>query len=353
MSRKRILTIIVAFVGLALIFVWLAGGFVSKLPTATITAGQSTTAAESGEVIRARVQQERHFSGTLQARQQSSISARITARVAEVLVDAGDVVQAGDILLRLESDDLSARVRQQEQSLAAAQARVNEARLNFQRTESVVQQGVLPEARLDEARAARDSAEAELNRAREALSEARTSEGFSVIVAPFDGVVSRRAVFTGDTATPGMLLVSLYQPQSLRLEAAVSESVLANVAIGDTLTIELDAFAERMQAQVVEIEPAADTASRSFLVRLAPSTTENMYPGMYGKVGVPTGERDVLLVPIAAVQRLGQLNYVHVITNSGSERRLVRLGEPQTYQGSEYLEVVSGVRQGERLSLNY
>lgn len=78
-----------------------------------------------------------------------------------------------------------------------------------------------------------------------------------------------------------------------------------------------------------------------------------MYPGMYGKVAVPTGERDVLLVPTAAVQRLGQLNYVHVITDSGSERRLVRLGEPQTYQGSEYLEVVSGVRQGERLSLNY
>ena len=87
-------------------------------------------------------------------------------------------MQAGDILLRLESDDLSARVRQQEQSLAAAQARVNETRLNFQRTESVVQQGVLPEARLDEARAARDSAEAELNRAREALSEAAHERRF-------------------------------------------------------------------------------------------------------------------------------------------------------------------------------
>ncbi|WP_410965691.1 biotin/lipoyl-binding protein, partial [Salmonella sp. ZJHZ19_0057] len=88
--------------------------------------------------------------------QQAAISARITARVAEVFVDAGDKVQAGDVLLRLENDDLSSRVRQQEQSLAAAQARVNEARSSFQRIEAVVSQGVLPVARLDEARAARD-----------------------------------------------------------------------------------------------------------------------------------------------------------------------------------------------------
>ncbi|MCL4408720.1 MAG: efflux RND transporter periplasmic adaptor subunit [Gammaproteobacteria bacterium] len=351
MSRSRILIMVAAFLGLALIFVWLAGGFVSKLPTETVSSRTESSASDSGEVVAARVPQFRHFSGSLQARQQSSISARITARVAEVLVDAGDVVHAGDILLRLESDDLSARVRQQEQSLAAAQARVNEARLNFQRTESVVQQGVLPEARLDEARAARDSAEAELNRAREALSEARTSEGFSVIVAPFDGVISRRAVFTGDTATPGMLLVSLYQPESLRLEAAVSESVLANVRIGDELMMELDAFSDRFTARVVEIEPAADVASRSFVVRLAPASTNAMYPGMYGKVAVPDGERDILLVPAAAIQRVGQLNYVQVVTAQSSERRLVRLGEAQQWQGHDYVEVVSGVRAGERVSL--
>ncbi|RUO20737.1 efflux RND transporter periplasmic adaptor subunit [Aliidiomarina haloalkalitolerans] len=351
MKRTRIAIIVAAFLGLALIFVWLAGGFVSKLPTETVSAGTQAESIDSAEVIAARVPQFRNFSGSLQARQQSSISARITARVAEVLVDAGDIVQAGDILLRLESDDLSARVRQQEQSLAAAQARVNEARLNFQRTESVVQQGVLPEARLDEARAARDSAEAELNRAREALSEARTSEGFSVIMAPFDGVISRRAVFTGDTATPGMLLVSVYQPESLRLEAAVSESVLANVRIGDELTMNLDAFSDPFSARVVEIEPAADVASRSFIVRLAPNSTAAMYPGMYGKVAVPAGERDVLLVPAAAVLQVGQLYYVQVVTSSGSERRLVRLGEATRWQGRDYIEVVSGLRDGERVAL--
>lgn len=350
MNRKRIVVFVAALLGLALVFAWLAGGFVGKLPTETRTPAASAE-PNTFSVSTTVVSQTRNFSGSLQARQQSSISARITARVAEVLVDAGDVVQAGDILLRLESDDLSSRVRQQEQGLAAAQARVNEARSNYQRIAAVVSQGVLPEAQLDEARAARDGAEADLIRAREALSEARTSESFSVIMAPFHGVVSRRAVFTGDTATPGMLLVSMYDPESLRLEAPVSESVLAYINLGDALPIELDAFGSKTNATVVEIEPAADTASRSFNVRLQPESTAGMYPGMYGKVAVPVGEREALLVPATAVTRLGQLNYVQVWRDGQQERRLVRLGEGLTHNGAAMVEVVAGLNFGEELVL--
>ena len=350
MNPKRIAVFAVALLALALVFVWLAGGFVAKLPSATeaaVVAPQPNTYSVRAEEIA----QTRTFSGSLQARQQAAISARITARVAEVLVDAGDRVEAGDVLLRLESDDLSSRVRQQEQALAAAQARVNEARSNFQRIEAVVAQGVLPQARLDEARASRDSAEADLIRAREALAEARTSESFSVIVAPFAGVISRRAVFTGDTAAPGMLLVSIYNPESLQLEAPVSESVLAHLTIGDELAIALDALPSERSAQIVEIEPAADTASRSFTVRLQPGTTANMYPGMYGRVQVPVGSRETIIVPLAAVEQLGQLYYVQVWHNQRSERRLVRLGEPLEHNGTTMVEVVAGLRPGELLAL--
>lgn len=350
MKIKRILAIIAGFVGLLLVFAWLANAFVSKLDT-EIRAEQLDTKPETARVVAELMPQYRSFSGTMQARQQAAISARITARVAEVLVDAGDVVQQGDVLLRLESDDLSSRVRQQQQSLAAAQARVNEARSNFQRIEAVVLQGVLPEARLDEARAARDSAEADLNRARESLSEARTSESFSVIVAPFSGVVSRRAAFTGDTATPGMLLLSLYQPESLRLEASISESVLANIAVGDALHISLDALATDLASQIVEIEPAADSASRSFVIRLVPENIHGLYPGMYGTVSVPAGHRTVLHIPAAAVSQIGQLHYAYVWLENRLERRLVRLGEAFEQNGKQRVEIVSGLQPDEEVKL--
>ncbi len=350
MKIKRILAIIAGFVGLLLVFAWLANAFVAKLNTEPM-AVKSETKPRTAQVIAESRVQRRTFSGTIQARQQAAISARITARVAEVLVDAGDKVQAGDVLLRLENDDLSSRVRQQEQSLAAAQARVNEARSSFQRIEAVVSQGVLPAARLDEARAARDSAEADLIRARESLFEARTSESFSVILAPFSGVISRRAVFTGDTATPGMFLVGLYSPESLRLEASVSESVLPNIAVGDTLQISLDALAEHLPAQVVEMEPAADTGSRSFVIRLVPETIQGLYPGMYGTVSVPAGSRVVTHIPKVAITQIGQLNYVYVWRENRLERRLVRLGEALDYQGRAHIEVAAGLRAGEEVKL--
>jgi len=350
MTLKRTLTIAAAFIGLILIFLWLANAFTEKLDTET-RAQQAQSKPETVVVVAEPIRQQRAFSGSIQARQQASISARITARVAEVLVDAGDQVEAGDVLLRLENDDLSSRVRQQEQSLAAAQARVNEARLNFQRIEAVVSQGVLPEARLDEARAARDGAEADFIRARESLSEARTSESFSVILAPFSGVVSRRAVFTGDTATPGMMLLSLYSPDSLRLEAGVSESVLANIQLGDELAIALDALDTSLLGEVVEIEPAADSASRSFTIRLVPNFLDGLYQGMYGRVLVPAGEREVIHIPEAAITQIGQLYYVHVWHEQRLERRLVRLGERFQQQGEYRVEVASGLQAGEEVRI--
>lgn len=348
MNRKKLLGILGAALGLVLVFVWLAGGFVGKVSTeATHTAG---TPQAGGQTIDWTVVPERRmFSGSLQARQQANLSARITARVAEVLVDAGDRVEAGDVLLRLESDDLSARVRQQEQALASAQARVNEARLNFQRSEQLVSQGLLPEARLDEVRAQRDSAEAEFNRAREALSEARTSEGFSMIVAPFSGVVSRRSVFTGDTATPGMQLISLYDPQTLRLEAAVSESALGVLSIGDTLKVNLDVLETVITGQVVEIEPAADTASRSFIVRLVLDTDAQLYPGMFGKVTVTVGERQALLVPSDWVTHRGQLDFIQVNTPAGPERRIVRLGDTHSIDDRLWVEIAAGLHPRENV----
>ncbi|EGN75946.1 RND family efflux transporter, MFP subunit [Idiomarina sp. A28L] len=351
MNVKRILAITAGLVGLLIVFVWLANGFTPKLDTQA-RAEQNQVKPETALVRSEAMEQHRAFSGTVQARQQAAISARITARVAEVLVNAGDRVEAGDVLLRLENADLSSRVRQQEQTLAAAQARANEARLSFQRIEAVVAQGVLPEASLDEARATRDSAEADLIRARESLSEARTSESFSVILAPFAGIVSRRAVFTGDTATPGMLLVGLYQPESLRLEAAISESVLTNINIGDELKISLDAVNKTLAGRIVEIEPAADSASRSFIIRLVPATVAGLYPGMYGTVSVPAGSREITHIPVASVTQIGQLNYVQVWRNNRLERRLVRLGEVLNYQGAQHVEVAAGLQAGEEVAIS-
>ncbi|WP_232819865.1 efflux RND transporter periplasmic adaptor subunit [Aliidiomarina celeris] len=357
--KPRIFTFAAAIVGLVVIFTLLAGTWVSKVeqqidPVVPQRAGQTAvvTSFELPEV--------RFFSGQMEPRQEASMSSRITARVADVLVEAGDRVQQGDVLVRLENDDLSARVRQQQQTLAAAQARVNEARSNFQRVSALVEQGLLPSAALDEAIAQRDTTEAELAGAREGLSEAQTSESFSVITAPFDAVISDRGVYTGDTAAPGMQLIRLYQPESLRFEAWVSESALRFIQPGKVFSVTIDAHEQAYSAVVTEIVPAADAASRSFVVRLSidmgaqAQPQQVMYPGMYGRLAVRQDtKRERLGVPAGAVETLGQLHFVQVVKAQGLERRLVRLGETSGFvvDGEQWYEVVSGVQKGDTIAL--
>lgn len=349
MSKQRIALLVFAFIGLILVFTFLAGTWTNKVGE-ELAAIEPQSAAQSIAAVQVQTEETRQFSGHIQARRQSAVAARITARVAEVLVESGDRVEQGDVLLRLESDDLSARVRQQQQALAAAQARVNEARSNFQRVSALVEQALLPSAALDEATAQRDTAQAQFLGAREALTEAETSASYSVILAPFAGIVSERAVYTGDTATPGMQLVSLYQPESVRFEAAVSESVLGHMTPGSRFQVYIDAHEKVYQAILTEVVPTADTGSRSFKVRLDLQAEEMLNPGMYGRLTVATGMRDVVAVPAKSVVRLGQLNYVYVAQEQQLERRLVRLGDTRLqHAGDTWLEVHTGVKESERV----
>lgn len=348
MNKQKLITIGVSVAALIAIFSVLAGLWVEKVDPSTLP--ENTIAEPSTvEAKLVTLPEFRYFSGQVKPRQASSLSSRITARVAEVLVNAGDRVEQGDVLLRLESDDLSARVRQQQQALAAAQARVNEARTSYQRTEALVAQRLLPEAALDEAVANRDTAEAELNRVRETLSEAQTSEQFSVITAPYSGVISDRRVYTGDIATPGMQLLAMYAPQSQRFEADVSESLLEAVNLGDSIEIQLVTREAATLGIVTEIEPAADSASRSFTVKLELADTSGLYPGMYGQIKVQWQQTERLLVPSSHIHQVGQLDYVYVYRNQRREQRIVRLGEFHELQNERYVEVLSGVSPGERL----
>lgn len=154
----------------------------------------------------------REFPGVVVAEQHADIAARLTASVMEVLVKVGDKVKQGDVLARLESDDLDARVRQSEQALSSAQAQLNAARKEFSRVRALLNKKLIPQSQFDQAESALQTAQANFNKAQAAVSEAETTFGYSIITAPFDGLITQKPINKGDTATPGALLLSMYNP---------------------------------------------------------------------------------------------------------------------------------------------
>lgn len=351
MNIKQIGLYAGALAVLVVVFAWLGGVGVAKVQVES-AAAQSQYVGTTYETKVETVTLYREFSGQMVARNQATVASRMLAQVVDILVEAGDHVQQGDVLVRLDSDDLSARVRQQSENLAAAQARVNEARSQYQRVAGMVTQKLLPEARLDEVTAQRDTAEAQLRAAQEGLKEAQTTESYSVLVAPFDGVVSDRSVFIGDIASPGMTLLQLYQPSGVRFEAAVNESLFHQLQLHQVLPVFIDSLNTEFEAQIVEIVPTADSATRSFKVRLALPIEQDINPGFYGRLAVPVAQQEMILLPLSTVTVLGQLHYTSVLEQGKAERRFIRLGDYQEQRNGEtWVQVSSGVYTGDRVVL--
>lgn len=281
--------------------------------------------------------------GTIHARTTASLAARIQGQVLEVAVEIGDRVETGQILVRLQSEELEARLSQARQHLVAAQAAAEVAAGDFKRTEELRQRGSLSQQLFDRAQADHLRAQALLEAAREQVVEAEAIAGYRDLRAPVSGVVRQRNADPGDLALPGQALLVIQDGEHLRLEAAVREGVVHRIHPGDRHTVRLRALERELEGRVSELMPAADPRSRTFLVRLDLPADEQLYPGMFATLRIPLGERLAVLVPPEAVRSVGQLDVVLVEVDGRWERRLVTLGG----HADGRREVLSGLRPGE------
>lgn len=340
--------VIVALVLLGGVMAYLAGFFESKIP---IDSSGAAAPVDSDNVYTVEVTTEpliEQASGTIRAKVETVISPLINATISSITVWSGDEVKAGDVLIKLDSRELRARVDQAHQAVIAAEARLVKAEKDFKRAQRIYRTdtGAISKAELDRIQAALHSASAELLRLRRQKDETKTALSYSTLKAPIAGRIVKRYADPGDTARPGQPLLRMYDPQTLRLEASVRESVASKLVEGQSLTAQVDAVNKRYAAAVDEIVPAADPGSRSFVVKVSLTGGSGLYPGMFGRLMIPIGEIEKIYIPNEAVTNVGQLNFVIVKTEHGLGRRYVRLGKPAV---ENRVEVVSGLAPGEKI----
>ena len=147
-----------------------------------------------------------------------------------------------------------------------------------------------------------------------ALAQARTSLGYTLIHAPFAGVVTEKKADPGTLASPGMPLFTIEDTRNYRLEVTVDENDIRIVRAGQSASVSLDALGNaELSGKVVQIVPAADPASRSFLVKIGLPADAHIHSGLFGRARFPKGERQTLLIPRAAIVEHGQLQGVYVV----------------------------------------
>lgn len=269
----------------------------------------------------------------------------LMGRVEEILHGEGDRITRGQVLARIESRDVTARLAQAEAAVAAARAMEHNARLMKERMERLHSRQAASRKNLDDAIAGHEAALANLEAAEEGVKVARVFRDYSEVRAPFAGRVVEKRVEVGDTAAPGMPLFVVEDVSQVKIEAQVPESAAGALALGDTVEVEVQG--ETLEARVAERIPAADPRSRTFTVRaVLPNPAERLRSGMFARMRLPGEKRLVVWVDEAAVVRRGPLTGVFVIDDGNVARlRWLTLGR---LAGSRH-EVLTGLEAGERI----
>lgn len=291
----------------------------------------------------------------IESTRQTVIAAQVSGRVTALYVKAGDRVSAGQALLvvdRRAADQQLAAARAQ---AAAARAELDVSRRELDRAQTLFEKKYVSQAALDRAKARYDAASA-MSLARQADARAADVEStLRGITAPYAGTVGNVEIELGSMATPGMPLVTLFDPGALRAVANMPQSRAAKLRPDAPVQVELPGapHAERWQtATAVTILPLVDPLSDSVKIRLMLPAAAGAAarPGMFARAHFSLGApRPRLLVPLSAIVRRTEVTALYVVAGDGSVTlRQVRVGETR----GDRVEILAGLSAGERVALD-
>jgi RND family efflux transporter MFP subunit len=315
-------------------------------------------------------------SGYVVAQRKAAVASKITGRLVALMVEEGSRVQKGQVIARLESDDLLATRDQAVSNRKVAEANLEEARaelslatLTFERNRRLLERQIVSkseydnaEARYRRARAAVAAAEASIRAGRAAVQGASVALDYALIRAPFDAVVLTKSADIGDIVTPvgaatnaKAAVVTIADMGSLQVEADVSESNLGLIKAGQPCEIQLDAIPDsRFPGVIHMIVPTADRSKASVMVKvrfLHPDP--RILPEMSAKVAFLSRpvkeeeERARTAVHRLALAERSRNQSLFVVQDDRVKETAVRTGEAF----GDMMEILSGVKAGDRVVL--
>ena len=303
-------------------------------------------------VASAQAPREQVWDGVVEAVNETTLAAQTNARVEQLPVDAGSRVAKGDVLVRFTDVEQSSAQRGAQAAVAAARAAFDEAQANYTRIDAIYARKLVARAELDQATARRDAAQAALAAAQAQLRSAGQQTDYTVVRAPFAGVVTQRFVEVGQAVQSGppqpQPLLALAALDALRVEVTIPQSAVEAVRQHPAATLILDGGARRIAAPDITVLPTADAATHTFRVRVAvPPGSAGLWPGMTVKVAFAAGAAAQLSITASALVQRGELDGVYVLgTDNTVSLRQLRLGHRR---GDEF-EVLAGLAAGERVA---
>ena len=292
--------------------------------------------------------------GVVEAINKATVSAQTSGTIQKILVDVDDFVEKGTVIVLLKDVSQKAQLKKAQAGEQEAISNLSKAQDEFERIEDIYAKKVVSKSQMDDATHALSAAKARLDSARASLEEAREQLSYTRVKAPYSGIVTERHVEVGETVQTGAKIMTGVSLDKLRVNVDVPQKLINKIRVYGKAFVYTEAGLGGDQVQVavdkITIFPIADRASNTFKVRLdLPEGIAGLFPGMFVKASLVTGEKQVLQVPQQSIVYRSELTAVYVISDDGTINfRHVRLGR----KNGDSLIVLSGLTEGEKVALD-
>jgi membrane fusion protein (multidrug efflux system) len=337
-----------------IVVIAVAGGVMSMRPVnpvapdkVTASAVMELASADVFTVVARDLREQLPVSGALTAQQQAIVKSKVAGEVRDTPLAEGVRVRRGDVVVRLDTADLQARVGVQEGAFDDARARLALANKNRENSNALLKQKFISQNALDTSQNGVDLALAAVKSANAQLDIARRARDDAQVRSPIDGIISKRYVQVGEKAAPDMALFAVVDLSRLILEALVPASDIPRVQVGQGVRFAVDGFDQRVfTGEVVRINPAAETGSRALIVYVAVANADGaLKSGMYATGGITLRTAaQVPAVPLAALRSSEGVTSVLRIDNGKIVEQVVQTGLRNEAEGM--VEITEGLTPG-------
>jgi membrane fusion protein, multidrug efflux system len=312
-------------------------------PSVVQIGSENVVAVKRGTVIVGPI-----ISGEMRPEREATVRAELSGAMLQVNVEEGQSVRRGMLLGRIETRTMDDARQSAVSSLRSAENALGVAQREAERMEKLVKAGAIAARELDVARNQVASAEALVADAKARVASAERDLRDAIINAPINGIVSNRAVNTGDVVSVGTELFTVIDPSSMRLEASVPSDDLSSLKIGANVDFEVRGYDQKLQGRIERIAPQADAATRQVPIYVAiPNTGGRFVAGLFAEGRVISQKADGLIVPVNAVNTSDAKPWTLRVVDGKTERVEVTLGlrDPRT----ETVQIASGLNEGDVL----
>lgn len=291
------------------------------------------------------------FSGEVSASQSSTLKTKQAGYVKEIVVSVGDEVLKNQILIKIDNEELNAKHKQAKARIAQAQSNYKIAQKDLERFKRLRKSNSISEKELEKMLLQHESAQTELESAKQTLNQINAMMNYTQIRAPFSGKISSKVIQEGDMAMPGIPLLSITSSEKLEIISNVSESQITQLSKNQSVKIIIPSLEKTFNGKISEVSNSSSrNAGQYYIKAIFNNQSTEVLSGMYAKIVVEntktSPKNQSLFIPKSALIEKNGLKGVYVVgKNKTAVLRWLKIGSENT----DLIEVLSGLNTKDKI----